>query len=316
MYSLPLKAAFVAAVFAFHACPASAEEPLPEGAKGSFKINYVFTSSFSGGLSGGGQQSWNDKHVVTIVLPVKATGATEVSGLDGPSKKQMKKINANAKKGVDLGVRSKKVTDQMMPDIAAVMAKCGRDKACMERAAMAMTKRMDPKLLQESQQLSDEADAEMDTDLGTADFQLWTTSLSGASYEISETLNKSYFRITCAGGDCNYLSKVSGKGKIKTPFEPDAPVVEANLKNKTLTLVYPIFAFLPKVPQVVQTNDTSQFNGKRMVERSDNFQLKRMTLKCGATCRKASGQFSVNAKQSQTGHKGKLVVNWSFVVGG
>lgn len=312
---------FIGAFLCATACMAQAEKPVAAGTKGTFKVIYSFSSVGDKTLGSDLSESWNNRMTVTMIFPVMAEAAREISALDGPTKQQLAKMNAASKKGKKLAKKAEDDGAPLIQDMEAILAKCGDDETCIQNAAMAMVQ--NPSSKKKIDALNGvAADAQkIDTDLGPKIFQPWKATSQSVTYDISESFTKDEHFITCPGERCKSSGKAAGKGKLPglEDFISGNFVLETNLAKNTIQAVFPVNMNPAVLVETVQSNDpdTNVFKGKRKVKRSvtdmliynNSINVKPVTTSCGP-CSNLKGAKSANVDLN--GRRGKLTISWSF----
>ncbi len=297
----------------------------PSGAKGTLKVEYVFTSS--GNHTTGKKEQidiWNVRQVVNLTAQYTANAPQAFGVLhqdDGKQKADMATLQAKT-------TSAAKKLEPMQNDVMAMAAKCGitmdgpdvsaaeeaAQEACMEKAAAAYGNNME--MTPEIKSAGADITAANKIAAGTR-FQLWQQTSQSGSYSIDETVSKQIFEMTCTDTQvCKRVVTVKGGGPIPTPpgsKTAGVSMLEVDSTGLDMMLTLPMPLVPMPVTRTVTTTimDDDTKGGPSFASLWTAQANKPITVKIPADLKAVSGSQNIAVKGDQA-EGGTLTVNWQF----
>lgn len=333
-YAMQFVSAALVVMLAVMATAAYAAEAFaPAGAKATLSVDYLYESA--GKKSSPGMydpHEWRVKRSVNLVADLAAQAATEMPTVQAIDASQMAELKGKSVKAQSAATKMA----PMMASVAAIMAKCGEDEACLTRetqkmgAALQGTPQMDTAM-------SAKKDMQKLSKPGAPRYQAWRPTAQKGSYVIDETAHLSVTDPICTSRPrhrCTRNEVRKGSGAIVLPAkakkDPGAAAgisaVEVDTTKNTLTVTLPVPLFpLPYTETITTdepegTHDTPTPKGPqaglhqfRVNAAGGAMHDKPLTVPLDGGWRSQSGEQVVMLK-GEFGNAGKLTVRWRFNV--
>jgi hypothetical protein len=308
------------------AASAHAEVLAPTGAKGTLKVEYVFTSS--GKYTTGSKEqidTWNVRRVVSMTAQYTANAPQAFGVLhqdDGKQKAEMATLQAKT-------MSAAKKLEPMQNDVMAMAAKCGitmdgpdvsaaeekAQEACMEKAAAEYGNNME--MTPEIKSAGADITAANRIAAGTR-FQMWQSTSQSGTYSIDETISKQVFEMTCTETKvCKRLMTNKGSGAIPAPpgGKPlaGASILEVDSTGRDIMVNLPMPMMPLPITKTVTTTmiDDDTKGGPGLAPVWTMAANKPITVAIPADFKSVSGTKTIAVPGNQA-EGGTLTVNWQF----
>jgi hypothetical protein len=267
-----MKIAFTLLIVLFTA-GAHAELLVPKGAKGTLKVEYVFTSGgSSGSASRGDINIWSSRRTINITAQFAADAPQAFGSMHVDDPKQKAKINDMQAKATSAAKKMEPMQNDMMsmakqcgfdPESSADMSKAEEAafEACISKGAAAYgtNTKMTPELK------SAQADIKSASNVGAPRFQLWQLTTQTGTYLVDEKSSKQVFEMTCTNTRiCKRTITTKGGGPIPSPGQSIAGAftLEVDKEGKDMVVRLPN-ALVPLktetvVESTIQDDDTTR----------------------------------------------------------
>ena len=305
---------------------------VPAGAKATLSVDYVYESAGKKSSSGMyDPYEWRVKRSANLVAELAAQPVTAMPTVQAIDASQMAALQGK-------GDKAQAVATQMAPmmdDVQKIMARCGKNEACISREVQKMGMAM-----QGTPQMDAAMAAKKDiTELGRPDaprYQAWRPTMQKGSYLIDEAVHISVTDPICTSKPRHRCTRDEArKGSGEIPLPPDAKrdkgaaagfsAVELDAGKNTLSVVLPVPIFpLPYTETIITdepagTHDTPTPKGPQ--QKMQSFRVsaeggvtpKPFTVALKGGWRSQAGEQVMNLK-GELGNAGTLTVRWRFAV--
>lgn len=302
------------------ALPAHAEMFAAKGARGSLDVEYSYVAV---GKTGDKYDSheWRVTRTVNLSAQLAAQAPTPLPGLHQLDAGQQAELANKRTSAADSVQKVQQKTAPMMADIESIMAKCGDDEACMEKAVASygMSMGMTPELESARQDVDDAVKA---SDLGAPRYQIWRATAQKGTYSIDETLHRVDADPICMelpGARCTSDTSNKGAGDIAPPpsakEEPATAAgmsaLEVDTVKKTLMIALPIPLNVLPYQQTVKTDDPEEHSGAAAKSMSFPLEVKPITATLAGDGRDQTGE-QVIKLSGKAEEGGTLTIRWHF----
>ena len=302
------------------AAPVHAELFVAAGAKGTLEVEYVYDAA------GKTQDQydtheWRVKRAVNLTAQLSAQAPAPLPGLHQLDARQQTELTNKRASAADSAQKAQQKTAPMMADIESIMAKCGEDEACMEKAVASygMSKGMTPELESAQQDVADVVKA---SDLGPPRYQIWRATAQKGTYTIDETIHRVDADPICMelpGARCTSDMSNQGAGDVSPP--PSAKrdpasaaglsALEVDSVKQTLMIALPIPLNPLSYQQTVRTDDPEEKSGTTTQSMLFPRDVKPITVALAGDGRDESGQ-QVIKLSGKAEEGGTLTLRWHF----
>jgi hypothetical protein len=207
----------------------------------------------------------------------------------------------------------------MMGDIQAIMAKCGEDEACIEKAVTSygMSQQMTPELESAQQDIKDVAEASKP---GAPRYQMWHATAQKGTYTIDEKVHvidsdPICMEVAGAGGRCTI--DTTGHGAGDTPVAPTPEgaagfsAIEVDSVGKTLVIRLPVPFGVLNYSETMTSNHPEKKSGTTTKSMGFPPEVKPITASLKGSTQDQSGEETIKlAGKAEDG--GTLTVRWRF----
>jgi len=304
------------------AAPVHAELFVATGVKGTLDVEYTYAAA------GKTQDQydtheWRVKRTVNLTAQLAAQPPAPLPALHQLDAGQQAELTNKRASAADSARKAQQKTAPVMADIESIMAKCGEDEACIEKAVASygMSMGMTPELESAKQDVADVVKA---SDLGPPRYQIWRATAQKGTYSIDETVHivdADPICMTLPGARCTTDTSSKGAGEIAPPpgVKPDPAstaglsALEVDSVKKTLMIALPIPLNMLSYQQTVKTDDPEEHSGT--VAKSMGFpsEVKPITAALMGDGRDQSGE-QVIKLSGKAEEGGTLTVRWHFKV--
>ena len=302
------------------AVPAHAELFVAQGAKGILDVEYSYDST---GKTQDKDDSheWRVKRVVKLTAQLAAQAPAPLPAihqLDAGQQAELDKKRASATASAQ---KAQQKTAPMMADVQALMAKCGEDDACMEKAIAnyGMSTEMTPELESAKQDVADVVQA---SDMGAPRYQTWRATAQKGTYSIDATVRSVDSDPICMelpGARCTSNTSSKGAGDIAPPptaqRDPASAAglsaLEVDSVKKTLMISLPVPLNVLSYQETVTTDDPEERSGTTTESMRFPSDVKPLTATIKGDLRDQSGEESIKLT-GQAEEGGTLTVRWHF----
>jgi hypothetical protein len=300
------------------AFPASADQFVAPNTKGTLEVEYTYDSS--------GKtkdlydvHDWQVKRVLKMNVQLAADAASPMPGLHQLSAKEQADLNANHARAMASTAQAQQKMAPMMGDIQAIMAKCGEDEACIEKAVTSygMSQQMTPELQSAQQDIKDVAEAAKP---GAPRYQMWQATAQTGTYTIDEKIHLIDSDPICmevpgAGGRCTIDVTGHGAGDIPAPPTRDGAAgisaVEIDSVGKTTMIRLPVPIGLLNYSETMVSNHPEKKSGTTTKSIRFPPEVKPITASIKGTIQDQSGEQTIKLTgKAEDG--GTLTIRWRF----
>jgi hypothetical protein len=300
------------------AFPASADPFVAPDTKGTLEVEYTYDSS---GKTKDlyDAHDWQVNRVLKMNVQLAADATSPMPSLHQLSAKEQADLKANQARAMASGAQAQQKMAPMMGDIQAIMAKCGEDEACIEKAVTSygMSMQMTPELESAQKDIKDVAEAAKP---GAPRYQMWHPTSQSGTYSMDEKVHLIDSDPICmevpgAGGRCTIDIVSRGAGDIPPPPTRDGAAgisaVEFDSVGKTVMIRLPVPIGLLNYSETMTSNHPEKKSGT--ITKSMRFppEAKPITASLKGSSQDQSGEQTIKlAGKAEEG--GTLTVRWRF----
>lgn len=300
------------------AFPASADLFVAPNTKGTLEVEYTYDSSGKT-KDQYDVHDWQVKRVMKMTAQLAADAPSPMPSLQQMDAKQQAELQANHARAMASGAKAQQKMAPMMGDIQAIMAKCGEDEACIEKAVTSygMSQQMTPELESAQQDIKDVAEASKP---GAPRYQMWHATAQKGTYTIDEKVHvidsdPICMEVAGAGGRCTI--DTTGHGAGDTPVAPTPEgaagfsAIEVDSVGKTLVIRLPVPFGVLNYSETMTSNHPERKAGTTTKSIRFPPEIKPITASIKGNIQDQSGEQTIKlAGKAEDG--GTLTVRWRF----
>lgn len=323
-----MKTLFLQHAFAFglaSACAmAQAATFAAPGTSGTLTVDYVYESA---GKSGdrNDQREWNIRqtlHMRTEVVAQPASPLPQIQPAGADERANLQRQNEQAQ-------RAAADAAPMMAEVNKIVARCGKDRACIEQATSQLGFGMAGSAELDKAEAAGRAGVEA-TRPGAPRYQAWIAKAESGTYSVDDTLRFDYSEMQCAKfarGRCTRTEVRKGSGPVPDLPRPGAKklagvgAVEFDTQKNTLALRLPMaLGGLPYVATVTSNDPDAKRDpdmpkgpvaGRALFRVTADGKDAPVVLPLSAAGTSQSGEYTVTLPgKGEEG--GRLTVRWRF----
>jgi len=300
------------------AFPASADVFVAPNAKGTLEVEYTYDSSGKTKDSYDVHE-WQVKRVMKMTAQMTADATSPMPSLHQMDAAQQADLQAKHARAMASGAKAQQKMAPMMGDIQAIMAKCGEDEACIEKAVTSygMSQQMTPELESAQQDVKDVAEASKP---GAPRYQMWHATGQKGTYTIDEKVHLIDSDPICmevpgAGGRCTIDTSGHGGGDIPAAPTLDGAAgisaVEFDSVGKTLMIRLPVPIGMLNYSETMTSNHPEKKAGTTTKSIRFPPEVKPLTASIKGNAQGQSGEETIKLSgKAEDG--GTLTVRWRF----
>ncbi len=298
------------------AIPARADLLVAPATKGTLNVEYTYEAS-------GRTQDQNDTHewrvkrVVKMTAQLAAGAASELPTVRPISAAQTADLQSMQTRATNSTQQATQKMAPMMGDMQAIMAKCGDDEACIEKAVASygMSMGVTPEMESAKHDIADVAAA---TKPGAPRYQAWRGTAQKGTYSIDETIHRLDADPICKDLHCTTDTSAKGAGEVTLPPGVKDPAAAAGISaveidsvGKTLFIRLPVPLNGLSYSETVITNSPEREAGTTTKQIRFPGELKPVDAAIKGDLRDQSGQ-EVIKLSGQAEEGGTLTIRWRF----
>jgi len=232
------------------AATAQAQLLVPQGAKGTLKVEYLYTADGKKGTENAGNiEEWKVRRVINITANYVAEPPQVIGTLHKPDATQQAAMD---KQRTDVQAFAKKM-EPTVNDMMKIAERCGESEACIEKAIAEYGNTMDA-----SQIKADKKTADALVRPGESRYQRWRMLAMNGTYAIDELTSLQVFEMTCTRTKvCKRTVTTKGSGAVPQPTTGSVEgvsMIEVDSTGKDMAVMLPATLLPLKVDTVVQTS--------------------------------------------------------------